>query len=187
MLVRVAVFLYQGLGTPTWLALAFSATLATGIITLYGAWISRRLSARPRLIMVARWVAVPLVASYCGYALIYLAGANVKDSGVRATYRSAHPLLRVALSTVILVDGDLVVTDLGRTPDDYRKMGLGAPGTSLHYPQADGWIHAVDLRTSDHGFVRNAALRVYFVAMGFETLRHTGTGDHLHVALARPS
>ena len=30
---------------------------------------------------------------------------------------------------------------------------------------------------------RNLLLRGYFATMGFPTLRHVGTGDHLHVSL----
>src|SRR4029077_20258769 len=142
------------------------AGIAIGIVTLYGAWISRALDGQSRTTWVAKWVALPLVICYCGYALIYLARGNAKNDAVRATYLSTHPVLRVALSTVILVDRDLVVTDLGRTPDDYRRMGLTVREASLHYPQKDGWVHAVDIRTSNRGFFGNGLLWVYFRSMG---------------------
>jgi hypothetical protein len=164
-------------------ALGLTAGIAIGIVTWYGAWISRKLYGQSRTSWVARWVALPVVICYCGYALLFLARANAKNDAVRATYLSTDPVLRVALSTVILVDRDLVVTDLSRTPDDYRRMGLAVQGTSLHYPQKDGWVHAVDLRTNNHGFMGNVLLWVYFRSMGFETLRHRGTADHLHVDL----
>jgi len=32
--------------------------------------------------------------------------------------------------------------------------------------------------------VKNRLVQLYFVAMGFDTLRHVGTADHLHVELA---
>ena len=35
---------------------------------------------------------------------------------------------------------------------------------------ADGWVHAVDLRTRGRGLVRNALARAWFAAMGFDTL-----------------
>jgi len=53
----------------------------------------------------------------------------------------------------------------------------------LHYPQPDGYVHAIDLRTAGRGFVRNRLVQAYFWSMGFVTLRHVGTADHLHVEL----
>jgi len=102
---------------------------------------------------------------------------------VRAYYGSLHPLLRVALSTLILADRDLVVTDLARSPEAYAGMGLAPNDGSLHYVQRDGYTHAADLRTAGRSELKNALVRVSFWSMGFATLRHMGTGDHLHVEL----
>ena len=96
---------------------------------------------------------------------------------------SLHPLLRVALSTLILADRDLVVTDLARGPKDYAAMGLSPNDGSLHYVQRDGYTHAADLRTAGRSELKNVLVRVYFWSMGFATLRHVGSGDHLHVEL----
>jgi hypothetical protein len=96
-------------------------------------------------------------------------------------YTATHPLLRMALSTLILVDHDAVITDLARKPDDYRRMGLPVNQESLHYRQADGWVHAVDLRTRPG--LKSLLVQWYFDVMGFDTLRHVGTHDHLHVSL----
>ena len=71
-----------------------------------------------------------VVGAYALYALIYLSSMNVKG-GVDDTYRSLHPLLRLATSTFILVDGDLVVTDMERLLEDYARMGLPAIRASL--------------------------------------------------------
>jgi hypothetical protein len=35
--------------------------------------------------------------------------------------------------------------------------------------------------------LRNGLVRLYFEALGFRTLRHVGTADHLHVALPLPA
>ena len=182
-LVKVAVVLYQRGGYPTALALAGGAACTTLVVTAYAAWAWHRFTGRVRLALVARRVALPLVVAYSAYALVYLSAGNAKSPQVRAYYASLHPLLRVALSTVILVDRDLVVTDLARRPADYQTMGLPANDGSLHYLQPDGYVHAIDLRTAGRGFVRNRLVQAYFWSMGFGTLRHLGTADHLHVEL----
>lgn|SRR5574341_1017522 len=180
-LVRGAVWLYLDYGFPTWLALLVAAALTLGLLSAYGAWVSRRFTGRARLGFVAKWVAAPLVVGYCGYALLHLSRVNAKDDAVHSVYTATHPLLRVAVTTLILADRDAVITDLARTPDDYRRMGLPLNRRSLHYRQPDGWVHAVDLRT--RGTLRSLLVEWYFRAMGFDTLRHTGTRDHLHVSL----
>ena len=182
-LVKVAVVLYERGGYPTALALAGGVACTTIVVTAYAAWAWHRFTGRVRLPLLARRVALPLVVAYSAYALIYLSAGNAKSPQVRAYYSSLHPLLRVALSTVILFDRDLVVTDLARRPADYQTMGLSANDGSLHYLQPDGYVHAIDLRTTGRGFVRNALVRAYFWSMGFATLRHVGTADHLHVEL----
>ncbi|MGH7568199.1 MAG: hypothetical protein ACREL9_04380 [Gemmatimonadales bacterium] len=183
-LVRAATFFYADEGYPGWLALAAAGLLTLAVLTLYGTWLSRTLTGRARIALVAKWVALPLVLGYCGYALVYLSRLNAKSPAVREAYLSTHPVLRIALSTVILADDGLVITDLRRQPADYARMGLPANERTLHYRQADGWVHAVDLRTEGRGAMTNRMVQLYFWAMGFETLRHTGTGDHLHVQLA---
>ncbi|MCH8920794.1 MAG: hypothetical protein IIA23_08850 [Chloroflexi bacterium] len=85
-------------------------------------------------------------------------------------------------SRAILFDRDLVVTDVRRIPSDYVAMGLPAREASLHYHQADGYVHAVDIRTIDRPAWRTGATALYFRFMGLRTLRHVGTADHLHVS-----
>jgi hypothetical protein len=182
-LVKVAVFLYQREGWPTAFALAGGTACTAAVVTAYGAWAWHRFTGRVRLALVARRFALPLVVAYCAYALIYLSSANAKSERVRAYYTSLHPLLRVALSTLIVVDRDAVITDLARGPGDYAAMGLAPNDGSLHYVQGDGYTHAADLRTAGRGVLKNALVRVYFWSMGLATLRHVGTGDHLHVEL----
>ena len=182
-LVKVAVFLYQHEGWPTAFALTGGVACTAAVVTAYGAWAWHRFTGRVRLALMARRFALPLVVAYCGYALIFLSSANVKSDRVRAYYASLHPLLRVALSTLILVDRDVVITDLARRPEDYQAMGLPPNDGSLHYVQSDGYAHAADLRTAGRGMVKNRLIQLYFWSMGFGTLRHMGTGDHLHVEL----
>jgi len=181
-LVRASVYFYLHL-IPPWLALASGALLTLLVVAAYAAWLSRRFTGRARFLAMTKWVALPLVVGWCVYALLVLASVNSKVDDVRGYYTAVHPILRVALSTVILADRRLVVTDLARLPEDYSRMGLRANDRTLHYRQRDGWVHAVDLRTRGRGDLKNLGVQLYFWVMGFDTLRHVGTADHLHVEL----
>jgi hypothetical protein len=185
-LVRVSVYLYAHTTASPWLALGGGVAATVVVATAYGAWLSRKLTGRARTRLVLKWIALPLVVGYTGYALLYLSSANAKSEPVRAHFRSVHPVLRLALSTVVLADREIVVTDMAREIDDYRRMGLPPNTRSLHRQQVDGWVHAVDLRTSGRAEIKNLLVSFYFRAMGFATLRHVGTADHLHVALPPP-
>lgn len=181
--VRASVELYARGVTP-WLAVAFGALLMMGVVVGYAVWLSRRHSGRDRLLAAMRWVAFPTVAAWCAFAVFHLSSTNAKSDDVRRYFSEVHPVLRVALATAILADQSMVVTDLGRVPADYSRMGLPVNDRTKHYRQANGWVHAVDLRTNERWEIRNRVLQLYFWTMGFDTLRHVGTADHLHVQLA---
>ena len=66
---------------------------------------------------------------------------------------------------------------------DYDAMNLAEKKRSLHYTQADGYVHALDLRTKGRSEAWNGWAKTYFELMGFRTLRHSGTEDHLHISL----
>jgi hypothetical protein len=140
---------------------------------------------RRRWRFVLQWVAAPTVLVYCGLGLVHLSAANAKTEAVRTEYRTIHPLLRLGLSTWLVVDRDLVATDFDRVPQDYAAMGLDVLTSSRHFVQDDGFAHAMDLRTNGRSGLRNALTQWYFEMMGFDTLRHVGTADHLHVSLGR--
>jgi hypothetical protein len=182
-LLRGTTLLYAALGWPTWLALVGAALLTLGLLTGYAALVSKRLTGRSRVRFVAQWIAAPLLIAYCLHALLFLSSVNAKTPEVRAYYRSLHPTLRLAVSTWVIVDGGLVVTDIHRTPADYAAMGLPVYESSLHFRQHDGYVHAMDLRTIGRGGLRNWVAVAYFRLLGFRTLRHVGTADHLHVSL----
>jgi hypothetical protein len=84
---------------------------------------------------------------------------------------------------LVLADRGAVVTDARRSPEDYAAMGLSPARASLHYPQDDGYVHALDLRTRGRPEWRNVMVEIGYRLMGFATLRHEGTADHLHVSL----
>ena len=183
LLIRTSVYLYASRDVPTWLSLGGGALATMILLTLCAAWVSKKLSGRARAKWLASRIVLPVVLAYCLYSLLYLSSVNAKGPEVRAYYRSLHPVLRVAVSTMILVDRDMVVTDVQRNREDYQAMGLAVNEASLHYEQSDGFVHAVDLRTIGRGWWRNWTVEGYFRAMGFHTLRHRGTEDHLHVSL----
>ncbi len=183
-LVRVSIYLHTEHNAQTWIALAGGVFATALIVTIYSAIVSKKLTGKARVRVLAKRVALPLVLVYCGYTLLYLSSVNAKTPDVRDYYRSLHPMLRIAVSTVILVDKDIVITDLHRTPEDYTAMGLTPRVESQHYRQSDGFVHAMDLRTIGRPDWRNSAVEFYFRIAGLETLRHVGTADHLHVGLA---
>ena len=132
------------------------------------------------------FIVLPTVAAFSFYSLGWLANANAKSASIEARWAELHPALRLALGAARLADQSFVVTEIGRTPATYERMGMHQPRHSMHYTQSDGWVHAVDLRTLGRSAVRNHAIQIYFELMGFDTLRHRGTADQLHVAMLRP-
>lgn len=127
-----------------------------------------------------------LMLGYIGYTTFSFSAANAKSTTVASEFRALHPLLRMSVGTFIFVDPSLMVTDMARVPEDYASMGLATKGQSLHYQQADGYVHAIDLRTKGRAEWKNTMLKGYFWFLGFRTLRHSGTADHLHVSLVWP-
>jgi hypothetical protein len=76
--------------------------VATGLVlTLFAAYVSRKLTGRARFRTMWRRVVIPLVVGYCAYSLLYLSSVNAKQAEVRDYYRSLHPALRIAVSTVV--------------------------------------------------------------------------------------
>jgi hypothetical protein len=185
--VRASVYLYLHHVARPWIAIALAGILTVGLVSGTILLVARPFHRHPRVSTVARWAAVPLVFTWCVYSAFYLSRVNTKSDSVRAYYGSVNPILRIALSTIVLVDPDLVVTDMGRVAAGYRRMRLPVNERTKHYRQPNGYVHAVDLRTRGRWEIRNRAVQLYFWAMGFSTLRHVGTADHLHVQLAAPA
>lgn len=132
------------------------------------------------------YIALIVLLGFSFQGLFYISSSNIKNPSIAKELRQLHPIVRMAVSTVILIDKDLVITDATRKSADYERMGLPKNERSLHYRQDDGYAYAIDLRTNDRSFLRNVILQNYFRLMGFKTLQHSGTAPHLHVSL-RPS
>ena len=182
-LVRSSMFLYLDQGFNEWMALGIGGVATTIVLTLYIGIFGRYLWGRFAFSGGAAKVTGAIVLVYLGYSLLYISSVNVKTDSVRATYRSLHPLLRVATSTLVLADRSLVVTDGGRVPADYARMGLPVQENSKHFKQPGGYVEAVDIRTRGRSEITNFMVRSYFRMMGFNTLRHVGTADHLHISM----
>ncbi len=183
LLIKIAVSLYLESGLNAWLSLAISAAVTTVLLTALLSLLSYRFIKRLATIRYTMRSVGVLVGVYCLYSVLFISGANVKSEEVAETYRSLHPVLRLSISTLVIVDDELVVTDAARQPEDYAAMGLPVNESSLHFKQSTGYVHAVDLRTLGRDEFRNALVVWYFRLVGFRTLRHTGTADHLHVSL----
>ena len=188
LLIRGSVYLYEAHAWHTWFALAGGAAMTFVLLLLYfvflyGAFYGLKTISRKHM-KIKAWVAALLVVVYCGYTLISFSDANVKSEAVKEEFSSLHPFLRLGVGTLLFLDSGLLITDMSRTHDDYRKMGMKTKRRSLHYPQKDGYVHAMDLRTKGRSRLRNWLLERYFRGMGFRTLRHGGTADHLHVSLS---
>lgn len=187
-LIRGAVFLYEYAAWHPFFALLASGALVSLVLLVYVAMVRDALlgpkNFSRRGLKGSMVFVLVLMSVYTGYALYNLTPHHAKSTKVAKTYQSLHPLLRLSVGTLVLLDRDLLITDVARQKEDYQTMGLPTKARSLHYPQSTGYVHAMDLRTRGHGWVRNKLLRAYFWSMGFQTLRHVGTADHLHVSLS---
>jgi cbb3-type cytochrome oxidase subunit 3 len=186
-LIRTSIFLNYSFGWNGWLALAGGITATVLLLLLYVLYLFRKTSNKRLLLKFSLAGIGTLVFAFCFYGVLYISSVNAKNDEVRQVYRSLHPILRVAIATATFADGNLVITDIQRTPEDYAAMGISLNEGSLHFTQASGYVHAIDLRTIGHSEFRNFLLRTSLRIMGLKTIRHVGTADHLHVALPTPN
>ncbi len=184
LLIRGAIYLYETQNYFPWMAIGGGALLATSILLIYLIFFYGSLTGEVGSIRRKLWVALFLVLGYGAHGLFFLSSNNVKTNSIKNEFTSLHPILRLSISTLIHFDKTLIITDANRQPEDYKKMGMRSKKHSLHYPQKSGYVHAVDIRTKNRGLVRNFLISSYFQLMGFNTLRHGGTADHLHVSIS---
>lgn len=186
LLVRGSIYIHNNYNPGAWFSLGGGVVLTVVLLFTYMTFIYTRFSRtigdednlKRRLLF-----ALTLVVLYCGYGLFFISSDNVKNPALKAELTDLHPILRMGVSTFILLDKKMIITDASRIPEDYKKMGLKRPGNSLHYRQNDGYAYAFDLRTNNRNEIRNALTAFYFRLLGFRTLRHIGTDDHLHISL----
>lgn len=183
LLIRTSVYLYLSHNIPGWISLSGGMAATVLLLITYIFLLFRNIQNKKQLLKFSLGGAGVMVFGFCMLSLFYLSAMNAKSPQVRDLYRSMHPILRVAVSTATLADSGVVITDIERVPESYTAMGLPVNPNSLHYRQENGYVHALDIRTRNRGFIRNGMLRGSLSLMGFRTLRHTGTADHLHVEL----
>jgi hypothetical protein len=185
-LIRGSVYIHENYEYLPYISLLggiiITALLLLIYFTIFYSFVFKRIGSGETLKRTAL-AAFLIVGGYCIHGLFFISSNNMKSSSLSKELTDLHPILRIAVSTIIILDKDLIITDASRVPEDYRKMGLRTKSSSLHYKQKDGYAYALDLRTSSRTEIRNILLRTYFWMMGFNTIRHGGTGDHLHISL----
>ncbi len=185
-LIRGAVFLHEQYALFPWISILGGMIGSAAVLFIYFNFMYGRLTGQlgdAGLLKRSYSVALIVVIVYSLPGLLYLSGGNAKHQEIRKEFTSLHPILRIGVSTVLVLDKDLIITDAKRLPEDYRRMGLKTKKESLHYKQRDGYVYAMDIRVSGRSALRNQLLQLYFKVMGFNTLRHVGTADHLHVSI----
>jgi len=185
-LIRGSAFIHNRHDLGAWMSLGGGALITTFLLFIYMSFIYRRFTKKfgdSDNLKRRGLFALALVVLYCGYGLFFISTDNFKNPALKSEISDLHPLLRLGVSTFILIDKDMIITDASRVPEDYRKMGLKTARNSLHYQQKDGYAYAIDLRTNNRNEFRNRLMQLYFNILGFSTLRHIGTDDHLHISL----
>jgi len=185
-LIRGSIYLHANYELLPWLSLAGGATATVILLVLYFSFIYGKVTGKSGskgAFQRRSAMALIFVIGYCLHGLFVLNATNIKNKNIQKEYRSLHPIMRMGVSTILFLDKSLIITDAQRVPEDYRVMGLKTKRRSLHYQQLNGFVHAVDIRTNDRTNFRNFLIKSYFSLMGFNTLRHVGTDDHLHISL----
>ena len=187
LLIRGAVYMHEIYQWIPWASLLAGVGFTTILLMIYFTFLYGRLTGSiggKGWLKRRFWLAMIVVLLFAGQGVFYLSADNMKNQALKKEYTQLHPILRLGISTLVMVDRDMIITDASRVPEDYTKMGLPKKNTSLHYKQSDGFAYAVDLRTNGRSERRNQLVQWYFKMMGFNTLRHGGTGDHLHISLS---
>ncbi|MDX1940382.1 MAG: hypothetical protein SFU99_07515 [Saprospiraceae bacterium] len=187
LLIRVAVLMYEHYHFRGWFCLLIGSMISAAILFTYLYYFQERFFAKTlnyRQFQRNYAILLGIVILYCINSTWSVSIANVKEMEVKQEFKNLHPILRLSISTLILFEKDIILTDAERKREDYREMGLPSKKYSLHYEQSSGYAHAVDIRTKGHSWLRNKLIQAYFELMGFNTLIHKGTAEHLHVSLS---
>lgn len=187
LLIRLAVYQHVSSNLLPWVCILISTLMTIVLLFIYltflHAWTTDYASNTRYTVKRRLLISAFVVLLYVIHGIFYISSNNLKSPAIKQEIRKVHPILRLAASTLMHLDKDLLITDTKRQPEDYKKMGLKSIKNSLHYKQSTGYAHAIDLRTNGRPEWKNFLVRTYFRIMGFRTLRHVGTADHLHISL----
>lgn len=186
LLIRIAVWFHEQYQALAWMSVFFGALITAAVLFFYVTYVQNQFVKKtlsPKILQRNYALTLAVVLMYCANGVWSISAANVKETAVKQEFKTLHPILRLSISTLILFEKDLILTDAERKPEDYKHLGLASKNHSLHYEQSTGYAHAVDIRTKGHTWIRNKLIQGYFEIMGFNTLVHIGTAEHLHVSL----
>ena len=185
-LVRGSVYIHENYNPGARLSIIAGVAITAIILFIYIVILHNKVSGKvsgSKSIKSKAVISLLLVVGFAIHSLYFISGSNFKNPALKLEIRSLNPILRLAVGTLVIIDKEAVITDANRVPEDYRKMGLKTNKSSLHFEQEDGYAYAIDLRVKGKSELRNTLTKWYFEWMGFNTLRHGGTADHLHVSL----
>lgn len=185
-LVRGSLYIHENFNPGPRLAIIGGVIITALLLLIYILVMHSKISGRvsgSKSIKSKAVISLLLVIGFAINSLYFISDTNFKNQELKSEVRALNPILRLAVGTLVIIDRDAVITDTNRVPEDYRKMGLKTNKSSLHYQQEDGYAYAIDLRVKGKNEMRNKLTQWYFYCMGFNTLRHGGTADHLHVSL----
>lgn len=185
-LVKGAAYVHDNYQWQAWICILSSGLGTAFLLVFYFSFIYGSLTGRLGNLGSLKRRAILALIVVCGYAVhttFFFSSNNLKAPALRQEISALHPILRLGVSTLVFIDKKIIITDGSRVPEDYRRMGLPKKSASLHYRQSSGYAHAVDIRTNGRSSIANFLVRSYFWLMGFNTLRHVGTDDHLHVSI----
>lgn len=185
-LVRGSVYIHENYDPGARLSIITGVAITALLLLIYIVILHSKVSGKvsgSKSLKSKAVIALLLVVGFAINSMYFISGTNFKNPELKSEIRSLNPILRLAVGTLVMVDKEAVITDTNRQPEDYRKMGLKTNKSSLHYAQEDGYAYAIDLRVKGRSELRNKLTKWYFDWMGFNTLRHGGTADHLHISL----
>ena len=136
LLIRGSVFFHSNYEWMPWLSVLGGVGVTAIILMIYMVFLQGSFTGKIGSANATKWkmvFAVILVLGYSIPALFYFSDANAKSKNVQKEFTSLHPILRLSTSTVLFLDGKLIMTDANRVPEDYKKMGLKSKRGSLHY------------------------------------------------------
>jgi len=178
--VKGSVYFYESHQLPTYISILLGLVSAIIINTVLIMYWFKSYNINPKNTFKVSFIIMLL---FVGYGTFMLRDSNAKSTSVKDEFYSLHPILRLGVGGLSILDQNLVVTDMKRDVKDYDGMGLKRNSNSLHLMQSTGYVHAVDLRTNGRFFLWNWIVQSYFWICGFDTLRHVGNADHLHISL----